>query len=327
MKKKIKKYYVNPENSNLLAMSVVESPAVESNFVYFSKQKVDKFIALENNDKHMLYGCALRPDFPIYRNDGDEEYYLEFSKDAVERLSRDFMINGFQSNFTEAHKKEVDGISITESWLKVDMEKDKSIALGLDADLPLGSWFVGGYCNNAEVWQKVKNGEYKGFSVEAIVNVDEMAFEEQLPAETPTTTTTVVEEAPQPEEPSPSLIDQIKSIINDALHPQPKEEPVTEEPKAEEAPVIEQQPVVEEAPKVEEPNVDVDALNEVINNLKSELDALKEKNTLLENEKASLLDKVNELGKQPSAKPANVNNGAGNDTFRNWRDQMSKYLG
>lgn len=335
-KRKLKKYYVNPEDSAVLAMSVVDAPAVESEFIYLSKQKVDKFVAMETNEKRMIYGCALRPDFPIYRNDGTEEYYLEFSKEAVEKLARNYMINGFQQNFTQAHKSEVEGITITESWIKVDMEKDKSIALGLDADLPVGSWLIGAYCNNADVWEKVKAGTYHGFSCEAIVNVDELQFEEQTPDAAPTVTETV--EAPIVEEPAPVVEEAPKSSIEDRLDKiwevvqtmLPKEEPnepiqePQDEPKVEE-PIV--TPTEEENPS-EEPKIDINALNETIENLKSELEALKEKNHLLESEKEALSNKVDELGAKPSAKPLNTNGkGEGNgDAYSNWRDQMAKYF-
>lgn len=328
--RKIKKYYVNPEDSAVLAMSVVDEPAVESEFIYLSKQqKVDKFVALETNEKHMIYGCALRPDFPIYRNDGTEEYYLEFSKEAVEKLARNYMVNGFQQNFTQAHKSEVEGITITESWIKVDMEKDKSIALGLDADLPIGSWLIGAYCNNADVWDKVKAGAYHGFSCEAIVDVNELQFEEQTPDVAPTVTETV--EAPVVEEPTP-VVDEPTPVVEDA-------KPTIEDrldkiwevvqtmlPKEEPTPVVynEPEPQVEEKPVEEvksQEGTEPNPLEEVVNNLKAEIETLKANNT-------SLLEQIRELGTKPSTKPISTNpSGEGNgDTYSNWRSQMAKYF-
>ena len=336
MRKKLKKYYVNPEDSAVLAMSVVDAPAVESEFVYLSKQKVDKFIALEENTKHMIYGCALRPDFPIYRNDGVEEYYLEFSKDAVEKLARNFMVNGLQQNFTQAHKSEVEGITITESWIKADMEKDKSVALGLDAELPVGTWLIGAYCNNADIWDKVKAGTYHGFSVEAIVNVDELQFEEQTPDVAPTVTETVetpVVETPVVEEtPKSSIEDRLDKIWEVVQTMLPKEEPNEPIQEPQEEPTVEEpttEPQEEEKPS-EEPKIDINTLNETIENLKSELEALKEKNHLLESEKEALSNKVDELGKQPSAKPADTNGkGKGNNSESNlssWLDKMQDMM-
>lgn len=331
MKKKIKKYFVNADDSTVLAMSVVEAPAVESNFVYFSKQqKIDKFVALESNDKHMIFGCALRPDFPIYRNDGDEEYYLEFSKEAVEKLSRDFMINGFQKNFTEAHKKEVEGITITESWIKVDMEKDKSIALGVDPNLPIGSWIIGGYVNNNEIWEKVKDGSYKGFSVEAIVDVNELNFEEQTPEpkEEPIQEPTVE----QTQEPSKdkSILDKILELINGRpIEDVAKEAPKTTEPETE---PIKEEPKedVKEEPKettTEQKNeVIPNPLDEVVKNLRQEIETLKKSNS-------DLQSKLNEIGKQPSVNPTSTSpkgkneGGVEGSQFRAWRKQVAEAMG
>lgn len=322
MRKKLKKYFVNPEDSAVLAMSVVDEPAVESEFVYLSKQKVDKFVALETNEKHMIYGCALRPDFPIYRNDGVEEYYLEFSKDAVEKLARNFMVNGLQQNFTQAHKSEVEGITITESWIKADMEKDKSVALGLDSELPVGTWLIGAYCNNADVWDKVKAGTYHGFSVEAIVDVNELQFEEQTPTVTETVEAPVVEETPTIEE-APVVEEQKSSIesrldmIWEVVQTMLPKEPKVEEVKEELEPVQEEKPIEEVKPQEEaKPN----PLDEVVKNLQAEIETLKANNS-------SLLEQIKAMGTEPSAKPVNTNaTGSGEgDTFKNWRDQMAKY--
>lgn len=338
MRKKIKKYYVNPEDSAVLAMSVVDEPAVESEFVYLSKQKIDKFVALENKERHMIYGCALRPDFPIYRRDEEEEYYLEFSKDAVEKLARNFMVNGLQQNFTQAHRSEVEGITITESWIKVDMEKDKSIAIGLDAELPVGTWFIGAYCNNADVWDKVKAGTYHGFSVEAIVDVNELQFEAETPAPEPAPTQEPAQQAePAPEAPKADeaksekgILAKIMELINgkpieeviEKTPEKPVEEPKPEEPKVDPEP--EQKPTTEPETKPEpQPN----PLEEVVKNLQEEIKALKD-------DKNDLLEQIKELGKKPSVKPTstnpkgngNVETGVKNPAYQAWREQIAKAM-
>lgn len=335
-KKKLKKYYVNPEDSAVLAMSVVDAPAVESNFIYLSKQKIDKFVALESKEKHMIFGCALRPDFPIYRNDGDEEYYLEFSKDAVERLARNFMINGLQQNFTAAHRSEVDGITITESWIKSDMNADKSVALGLDDNLPVGSWIIGAYCDNADIWEKVKAGTFHGFSVEAIVNVDELNFEEQAPAPTAEPAQEPAPEpAPAPQESqkdNKGIIDKILALINGgdvkdvadtAKEVEKPTEIAPEGPKEEgvkDTPEPEQEPVTEPETK---PETQPNPLEEVVQNLRAEIEELKKNNE-------ALVNKIGEISKQPSAKPINTNSGNGgqvvegvkNPAYQAWRDKI-----
>ena len=92
MKKKIKRYKVSPDESLCLAVSVVDKPAVETDFIYLSKQKIEKFVGVDG-ERRMIYGCALRPDFPIYRNNGEEEYYLEFDKEAIDKISKNYFKN------------------------------------------------------------------------------------------------------------------------------------------------------------------------------------------------------------------------------------------
>ena len=350
MKKKIKKYRVSADDSLGLAMSVVNRPAVESDFQFFSEQKLEKFVGVEG-ERRMIYGCALRPDFPIYRNDGKEEYYLEFTKEAVDKISKNYFKMGFQSSWTEGHKEEVEGLTITESWIKESMTMDKSIALGLDANLPLGSWFIGCYCENDEIWNAVKDGTYHGFSIEAIVGIEEFSKQEQntnnMNIETndmfwdklknilKDTFSKKVEEQTIDElaansgftnvEDYQKEVEAVKAELEEqnAEEPavEPTVEPTVEEPKPAEEPKVEE-PAVEE-PKVEEKPKDDNTkhLEELIGSLKEEINALKEMNS-------GLNDKVKELSKEPSAKPVNTNaKPSAADTYSAWREQMRSMIG
>ena len=350
MKKKIKKYRVSADDSLGLAMSVVNRPAVESDFQFFSEQKLEKFVGVEG-ERRMIYGCALRPDFPIYRNDGKEEYYLEFTKEAVDKISKNYFKMGFQSSWTEGHKEEVEGLTITESWIKESMTMDKSIALGLDANLPLGSWFIGCYCENDEIWNAVKDGTYHGFSIEAIVGIEEFSKQEQntnnmnietndmfwdklknilkdtfsKKVEEPTIEELAANSGFTNVEDYQKEVEAVKAELEEqnAEEPavEPTVEPTVEEPKPEEEPKVDE-PTVEE-PKVEEKPKDDNTkhLEELIGSLKEEINALKEMNS-------GLSDKVKELSKEPSAKPVNTNaKPSAADTYSAWREQMRSMIG
>lgn len=337
-RKRIKRYKVSPDESLCLAVSVVDKPAVESDFQFFSEQKIEKFVGVEG-ERRMIYGCALRPDFPIYRNDGKEEYYLEFDKDAIDKISKNYFKMGFQSNWTEAHKDEIEGLTITESWIKEDMYQDKSVAIGLDPSLPVGSWFIGCHCENDDVWEKVKENKYHGFSIEAIIGVEEFEKQvEELNSNNNMEIKTdemnfwnkmkeVLAEAFSKKVDEP-VEEQVKEEVN--LEDQTPAEPVSEpsEPVSEPQPVVDPQPAPEPAqepqnepePVVEAPKADTSKLEELIGNLKAEIEALKETNTGLQN-------KISEMGKQPSTPPINTNAkpGAG-DTYSAWREQMRSML-
>lgn len=329
-KSKIKKYRVNPDDSMCLALSVVDQAAVESDFICLGKQEMEKFVATENKERRMIYGCALRSDFPIYRNSKEKgEYYLEFGKDAIDKISKDFFKNGFQSNWTEGHESEVEGLTITEAWIKESMTMDKSLALGLDPSIALGSWFIGCYCENDEIWNAVKEGKYHGFSCEALVNLEE--FEKQMEIEptnieleaetTVTETPTITNETPSEASQEVSEPSNESEPINS---PQEEQNAVTEPQNDNNENVTEptvndnNENVTEEAPKVD------NHLEDLIASMREEIRALREMNE-------GLNERVKEMGKQPSAQPINVNakpsaSGINGSTYQSWRSQLESYL-
>lgn len=335
--RKIKKYKVGID-SETEAISMVTEPAIESDFVFFSKDKDIVKEAFSSDEKHMVYGAVLRPDFPIYRYDGENEYYLEFTSESIERMARDYMMNYRQGNVTIQHEEYANEVFMVESWIKQDMDKDKSVSVGLDKSLPIGTWFCGFYVNNNDIWERIKSGELKGFSVEAMIDLEDFAkvkkedefemnetFWDKLK--------TIVNEAlgkkeekmeeqpivnePQPtavtEEPKPTVVEEPKPSEPTVVE-EPK--PTVDEPKAEEEPKKEE-PTVKEEPK---PNDDGNHLNDLIASLREEISALKEANTVL-------VEKVNDLGKMPSANPINVNGKNGTpSTYSSWRDMMANMI-
>ena len=150
------------------AMSVVEHPAIESNFITLNKQKLHKYdvkLAVDE-EKRLLMGPALIPNKLIYRNDNiNGEYYIYFSKDTVKKASQLFLKAGNQGKATQEHERDVEGLTVVESWLKEDMEHDKSALHGLTD--PIGTWMISQKVENDEVWADAKSGKVNGFSIEA----------------------------------------------------------------------------------------------------------------------------------------------------------------
>ena len=145
------------------AISLVDKPAIELDFVALSQQKVQ--FAEVDADKRILVGPALVPDKPIYRSNGDEEFYVYFSKSTVRRASELYMKHGNQTNHTLEHEHSIQGLTLVESWLVEDKKKDKSAYYGLD--VPVGTWMVSVKVDNEAIWQEwVKEGKVKGFSIE-----------------------------------------------------------------------------------------------------------------------------------------------------------------
>ena len=153
-KKKLKCYDV-AFDSDVYCISLVQDPAIEVNYVALSKEKPLQ-ILLEKEDKHIIVGCALVPDKPIYRRDGDEEFYIQFSKETIEKLAHSYLANDRIYSFSTDHKDETDDVYIIETWLKTS-ENDKSKDYGLD--VPIGSWMVMAKVENDEIWNRIKEGE------------------------------------------------------------------------------------------------------------------------------------------------------------------------
>lgn len=331
--RKIKKYKVGID-SETEAISMVTEPAIESDFVFFSKDKDIVKEAFSSDEKHMVYGAVLRPDFPIYRYDGENEYYLEFTSESIERMARDYMMNYRQGNVTIQHEEYANEVFMVESWIKQDMDKDKSVSVGLDKSLPIGTWFCGFYVNNNDIWERIKSGELKGFSVEAMIDLEDFAkvkkedeFEmndtfwdklktivnEALGKKEEKMEEQPIVEEPTVTEPQPTVVEEPK---------QTEEPTVVEEPKKDEEPKAEEEPKKEEPKPTEEqkPNDDGNHLNDLIASLREEISALKEANTVL-------VEKVNDLGKMPSANPINVNGKNGTpSTYSSWRDMMANMI-
>jgi hypothetical protein len=151
----------NDEVSGIEAISVVENPAIEENFIALKNQEFK--LAEVDKEKRILMGAALIPNKPIYRQSGEQEYYIYFSQATVRKASELFFIKGNQNNSTLEHQLELKGLTAVESWI-VESEQDKSRMY--DLNVPIGTWMVSMKVNNNDVWKKVKAGEVKGFSIE-----------------------------------------------------------------------------------------------------------------------------------------------------------------
>lgn len=358
MAKKIKKYKVGID-SETYAISLVESPAIESDFVALSKETEEKQqVFLESNEKHLVYGAALIPDKDIYRNNGEQEFYINFTKESIERMSQDFMKEYRQYEVKTDHDDIANEVCVVESWLVSDSYKDKSNALGIN--VPEGTWMVGMKVNNIETWERIKAGELKGFSVESMISLEEFSKQNDNNMNIETNDIDMgfwnkmkevlaeVFSKKEDYEPTEARIEElaensgftnveeykdeveaIKAELEEIEVPQPTE-PETEtievnvEPTTEE----EQKQLAEEAKSAstetvveEKPQDNTKHLEELISSLKDEINALKEMNN-------GLNDKVKELSKEPSAKPVNTNaKPSAADTYSAWREQMRSMIG
>ena len=145
------------------AISVVENPAIESDFIALSKQQIQ--LTEVDKEKRLLMGALLIPDKHIPRNgENGEVYNIFFSKETVEKASQLYLKNGNQSNSTLEHESKLKGLTLVESWIVADTKKDKTALYGID--VPVGTWMGSVKCENDEVYRMAKEGTVKGFSIE-----------------------------------------------------------------------------------------------------------------------------------------------------------------
>ena len=333
MDKNLKRYKVGID-SETLAISLVDEPAIEEDFVYLKKEKPQQ-IFMQSDEKHMVYGAVLVPDKDIYRIDPNgNEFLLSFTKESIEKMAYDFLKEYRQNSITLMHEDYATEITLVESWIKTDMEMDKSIALGLNKDLPVGTWFSGMKVNNIDTWEQIKSGELKGFSVESLISLENFnKIEEDMKADDNFWNTmknvlkeilfgankqeeeTEIEPIQIEEMEAETPVETVTEIPVEQLEAPVVEEPVVEAPVAEEKV---EEPVVE-TPVVEEKKNEIDS--DVLTNLLEEIKSLKEKNN-------ELISKVNDLSSQPSTKPLSVNaKPTAASTYSNWREQLKNYLG
>ena len=151
------------EITGIEAISVVENPAIEEDFIALKNEEIK--LAEVSAEKRILLGALLIPNKPIYRRKGDEEYYIYFSKDTVEKASQLYLQNGNQNKATLEHQHSINGLTLVESWIVEDEKHDKSRKYGLN--VPVGTWMGAVKVNNEEIWEQfVKTGKVKGFSIE-----------------------------------------------------------------------------------------------------------------------------------------------------------------
>ena len=157
----------NTDESPVFAMSIVNKPGMESNFVKLDKEEKKVYYAFSDDEQKIITGVAMIPNKMIYRNDiGDgEEGYVYFSEETVRECAYLFLANNKNNETTLGHDKNTDGLRLIESWVVEDPEYDKSTNLKLD-DVVKVTWLMSYKVTDNELWEKIKKGEFNGFSLE-----------------------------------------------------------------------------------------------------------------------------------------------------------------
>lgn len=156
-------------------VALVDSPAIESDFLAFKKHQQFKVVS---EDKRIISGFFMMAEKPIYRRDEDgREYYVKFTADSIRTIQEQFQINKLsnQVNINHETNKFLDGVYVLETFI-VDESRGVSVSEKMYGEYTDKSWFGSMKVENDEVWESVKNGTFKGFSVEGIFDKEEDNF-------------------------------------------------------------------------------------------------------------------------------------------------------
>ncbi len=240
--------YNENETEGVYALSVVENPAMQDMWIALSEQPETIEFSEVDEDKRLLLGASLIPNKKIYRNIDGNEFYITFSEDTIEKLAHNFLKQQNNNNSSLEHETKLNDMSVVESWIVQDPEKDKSNLYGKTYER--GTWVAMMKVDNDDVWSKVKSGEVKGFSIDALLKLKEVNLKSDIIMNEDTKKSIVSE-----------VIDGVKTLLN---LDKPKED-------------VEEVEVVVEAAPQENQELDIKALtNQIKEALQAEFKAQNE---------------------------------------------------
>lgn len=144
------------------AISLVDEPAIEVDFVALNKDRI-LLARVQDGEKRMLYGPALIPNQAIVRFDKNgQKYFIKYSPETIEKTAQEFLKRNLHHNHTVQHELPVAGLTVVESWIKQGADKGQEFGF----DLPDGTWMIGVKVEDDNTWDAVKQGVLKGFSIE-----------------------------------------------------------------------------------------------------------------------------------------------------------------
>lgn len=273
------------ETEGVYALSVVENPAMQDMWIALSEQPQQIELAQVDEEKRLLLGAALIPNKKIYRNIDGNEFYITFKEETIEKLAHNFFKNQNNNNSSLEHEVKLEGMSVVEGWTVQDPNNDKSNAFGKTYEK--GTWVTMMKVDNDEMWEKVKNGEIKGFSIDALLGLQEINLKSNI----------------MNEEAKNSFLSELKEDIK-ALFTSEKKE-VEEVKEVEE---IEVQPELVEEVQTSDRDFDIEAIKaDILESMKAEMSAqLEEKDNEIKAKNDELEALKVEMSKQPEAEEVKV---------------------
>ena len=159
------------DESGMLKISLVDDPAVMSNFQAFDAQKKLLMYEVADEEKRLVRGVVMRADFPIFRRDKEMgEYYIIYKADTIRQMAEKYLVENRQNNVNLMHAadSDVDGVQMVQFFIK---DTSAGLAPANFEEIADGSLFGEFHVTNDEVWEQIKDGTYKGFSLEGIFDL------------------------------------------------------------------------------------------------------------------------------------------------------------
>jgi hypothetical protein len=169
------------DESGVTAIALVDQPAIESNWMAFSQQIEHKF-AVKDEDKRIIEGYFMVADLLIPRiGEHGEKFFVKFSAKTIEAIREKQSRLGMNNNFNLMHdpNKIADGVYMLDNII-IDNERGK-VAPKEFEKVPDGSLWGSAKVDNDEIWEQVKDGTFKGFSVEGMFKqLEPVSMDEDL---------------------------------------------------------------------------------------------------------------------------------------------------
>lgn len=156
------------EDCGMMKISLVDDPAVMSNFLAFDNTKKIMMYSVESDEKRLVLGVVMRADFPIYRCDSKNgEFYIMYKAETIREMAEKYLLENRQNNVNLMHEDgtDVDGVDMVQYFIK---DSAKGISPSGFDEITDGSLFAEFHVTNDDVWDAIKDGTYKGFSLEGV---------------------------------------------------------------------------------------------------------------------------------------------------------------
>ena len=161
---------ITDDECGMNRISLVDAPAVDADFLAFAKDKALQMYSVTDEDKRIVRGVIMRADYPIYRRGKRGEYYVIYKADTIRKMAEKYLLESKQNEVNLDHQDDtdVDGVQMVQ-WFIKDSENGINPA-GFE-EIADGSLFAEFHVINDEVWASIKDGTYKGFSLEGVFDM------------------------------------------------------------------------------------------------------------------------------------------------------------